>query len=497
MHIAFSEIFLIIRVTFISKTRTSDKAQALSDVFDTQKEVFAMTSKELASALPHIITESVPGPKSKALLDRRDAAIPKGLCGKTYPICIKQGSGAMFEDLDGNQFLDWVGGVGVLNIGYSHPEVIEAVKAQSEKYFHTIFNVYVHDGYVSLAEKLNRLMPVKGDVKKTYFANSGAECDENAVKIAKAYTGRHNVICFTGAFHGRTNLTMGLTAKKAYALGMGPFPSGICRAPFPYLYRAPKGYTEEEAIAYYLDELNRVFDEGSPANEVACMIVEPFQGEGGFIPAPLAWVKAVRKICDDNGILLIADEVQCGNCRTGRYFASEYWKEEGCAPDIITTAKSMGAGLPISAITARAEVMDAAPAGTIGGTYCGNPVAAAAANKVIDIMLRDDYAAKARHIGEVVMARYRELQKKYEVIGDVRGLGAMIGLELVTDRETKTPATAIAARLVQAALQKGLLLENCGFAGNTIRFLAPLTMTDEQMSRGLEIFEEALKEAIG
>ncbi len=455
-----------------------------------------MTRAELATAIPEIVTEQVPGPKSKALLERRDAAIPKAMCGKTYPICIKEGSGAMFEDLDGNKFLDWVGGVGVLNIGYSHPEVIEAAKAQTEKYFHTIFNVYVHDGYVSLAEKFNEMMPVKGDHIKTYFANSGAECDENAIKIAKAYTGRGSVICFTGAFHGRTNLTMALTAKKAYALGMGPFPAGIYRAPYPYLYRAPKGYTEEEAIQYYINELNRVFDEGAPANEVACMIVEPIQGEGGFIPAPIAWVKAIRKICDEKGILLIADEVQCGNCRSGRYFASEYWKEAGCLPDIITTAKSMGAGLPISAITARAEIMDAAPAGTIGGTYCGNPVAAAAALKVMEVMKRDDYAAKARHIGEVVMKRYQGLKEKYPVVGDVRGLGAMIGLELVKDKATKEPATDIANKLVANALQKGLLLETCGFAGNTIRFLAPLTMTDAQMERGLDIVEESLKEAM-
>lgn len=220
-----------------------------------------MTTQELSKALPEIITAHVPGPKSKELLERRDEAIPKALCGKTYPICIKQGGGAMFEDLDGNKFLDWVGGVGVLNIGYSNPEVIEAVKVQTEKYFHTIFNVYVHDGYVSLAEKLNEIMPCKGDVKKTYFANSGAECDENAIKIAKAFTKRNGVICFTGAFHGRTNLTMALTAKKVYAQGMGPFPSAIYRAPYPYLYRAPKGYTEAEAIQYYIDELNRIFDD--------------------------------------------------------------------------------------------------------------------------------------------------------------------------------------------------------------------------------------------
>ena len=451
-----------------------------------------MNTAELAKALPEIITAQVPGPKSKELLKRRNEAIPQALCGKAYPICIKQGAGAMFEDLDGNKFLDWVGGVGVLNIGYSNPEVIEAVKAQAEKYFHTIFNVYVHDGYVTLAEKLNELIPCKGEVKKTYFANSGAECDENAIKIAKAFTKRNGVICFTGAFHGRTNLTMALTAKKAYAVGMGPFPAGIYRAPYPYLYRAPKGYTEAEAIQYYVDELTRIFDEGAPASEIACMIVEPFQGEGGFIPAPIEWVKAVRKICDDNGILMIADEVQCGNCRTGKYFASEYWKEAGAAPDIITTAKSLGAGLPISAITARVEVMDAAPAGTIGG----NPLSCAAALAVMDVMKRDDYAAKARHIGEVVTKRYKELQEKYPVIGDVRGLGAMIGIEFVKDRETKEPATKLVADLIQNAIQKGLLLESCGTASNTVRFLAPLTMTDEQMEKGLEIFEEALKEAL-
>jgi 4-aminobutyrate aminotransferase-like enzyme len=253
---------------------------------------------------------------------------------------------------------------------------------------------------------------------------------------------------------------MALTAKKAYAVGMGPFPAGIFRAPYPYVYRAPKGYTEEEAIQYYIDELQRIFDEGAPAGEIACMIVEPFQGEGGFIPAPIEWVKAVRKICDDNGILMIADEVQCGNCRTGKYYASEYWAEAGAAPDIITTAKSLGAGLPISAITARAEIMDAAPAGTIGGTFCGNPVSCAAALAVMDVMKRDDYAGKARHIGETVMKRYKELQEKYPVIGDVRGLGAMIGIELVKDKETKEPATVRALKYNGGVAKADLNNEN-------------------------------------
>lgn len=250
----------------------------------------------LREALPEIVTGSVPGPKAAELLKRRDAAIPKAMCGTTYPICMGRGEGAMLEDVDGNRFLDWIGGVGVLNIGYSNPEVVEAVKAQEDKYFHGIFNVYVHEGYVKLAEMFDETMPCRGDKMKTYFANSGAEADENAIKIAKAYTGRNNIICFSGAFHGRTNLTMALTAKKAYALGMGPFPAGIYRAEFPYLYRAPKGYTEEEAIDYYIEKFLKLFDEATPASDVAAVILEPLQGEGGFIPAPIEFVKRLRKI---------------------------------------------------------------------------------------------------------------------------------------------------------------------------------------------------------
>ena len=288
-----------------------------------------------------------------------------------------------------------------------------------------------------------------------------------------------------------------MTSKKAYAAGMGPLADGVFRAQFPYYYRNPEGLPEEKEVEYYIDSIKAVFEQCAAADTIAAIVVEPLQGEGGFIPAPIEWIKAVRKICDDNGILLIADEVQCGNCRTGKYYASEYWAEAGAAPDIITTAKSLGAGLPISAITARAEVMDAAPAGTIGGTFCGNPVSCAAALAVMDIMKRDDYAGKARHIGEVVTKRYNELKDKYEVVGDVRGLGAMIGIELVKDKESKEPATDIASNLIHNAMQKGLLLESCGTASNVIRFLAPLTMTDEQMAKGLEIFEESLKEAIG
>ena len=446
--------------------------------------------------LPEIITEAVPGPKAKALLEKRDALLPKALCGYTYPICIEKGEGAVLQDIDGNKFLDFIGGVGVLNIGYSNHEVVEAVKEQADKYFHCIFNVVAHDGYIDLAAKFDEIMPCRGDKKKTFFANSGAEADENAIKVAKAYTGRKSVICFSGAFHGRTNLTMALTAKKAYALGMGPFPSDIYRAEFPYLYRAPKGYTEREAIDYYIGKLEQLFDEAAPASDVAAIIVEPVQGEGGFVPAPIEWVKAVRKICDDNGILLIADEVQCGNCRSGRYFASEYWKDAGAAPDIISTAKSMGGGVPISAITARAEIMDAVPAGTIGGTYCGNPLACASALKVMEIMQRDDYAGKAVEIGDKVTKFVHGMMDKYEEVGDIRGLGSMLGIEFVKDRETKEPYPELVSRLIQIALQKGLMLENAGTYGNVIRFLAPLCITDTQLAKGLEIFEESFVQAM-
>ena len=455
-----------------------------------------MPTAELATAIPEIVTEQVPGSKSKELLDRRDAAIPKALCGKTYPICIKQGSGAMFEDMDGNKFLDWVGGVGVLNIGYSHPEVIEAVKKQTEKYFHTIFNVYVHDGYVTLAERLNEIMPCKGDVKKTYFANSGAECDENAIKIAKAFTKRPNIIVFSGAFHGRTLMTMSMTSKKAYAVGMGPFPDGVYRAQFPYYYRNPAGMPQEAALDYYLDSIKAVFEQCGPADTIAAIVVEPLQGEGGFIPAPIEWVKAVRKISDENGILLVADEVQTGFCRTGRMFATNYWEESGVQPDILATAKSIAAGVPLSAIVAREEIMEASAPGTIGGTFCGNALACAAALKTIEIMERDDIAGRSCEIGEKVSKRFNEWKEKYPVIGDVRGLGGMIGLEFVKDQKTKEPYPEFSAAVIKGCVQKGLMIEGAGTYGNVIRFLAPLVMTDEQLEAGLDIYESVIKELL-
>lgn len=449
----------------------------------------------LRTALPEIVTGSVPGPKAKEIIDRRDAAVP-GAIRCAYPVAIARGEGAMIEDVDGNRFLDWIGGVGVLNIGFSHPEIVEAVKAQAEKYFHGMFNIVTHEGYVALAEKLAQIVPVKGDSKKVFFANSGAEADENAVKVARAYTGRPNIIAMTGAFHGRTMLTMTMTAKKAYTTGMGPLVNGVFRAKFPYLYRSPAGMSEAEVIQSCVDSIHDLFEEACQPDTVAAIILEPLQGEGGFIPAPIGFVKALRQICDQHGILLIADEVQSGFCRTGRMFASEYWAEAGCAPDILTTAKSIAAGMPISAIVARSEIMDAIPGGTVGGTFCGNPLACAAGLKTIEIMERDNLAARSREIGEKVTARAKVWQEKYGVLGNIRGLGAMIGLEFVKDMETKEPNGELVSAMVQACVQRGLMIEPAGRWGQVVRFLAPLVITDEQLEKGLDIFEEALAECL-
>lgn len=448
----------------------------------------------LREALPKVITP-LPGPKAKEIIARRAAAIPNAIrC--SYPCVIARGEGAMFEDVDGNIFLDWIGGVGVMNIGYSNPELIEAVREQSGKYFHSMMNIATHERYIELAEKLNKIVPVRGKTRKTMLVNSGAEADENAVKIAKSYTKRPNIIVFTGAFHGRTTLTMAMTAKKAYAIGMGPFPDGIYRAEFPNMYRKPEGMTDSEAVDYYIGKLKEVFMDASPAQYVAAIVFEPVQGEGGFVPAPIEWVKAVRKVCDENGILMVCDEVQTGWARSGKMFVSNYYEEAGCAPDIITTAKSIAGGLPLSAVTTSTEIMDGITPGTIGGTYCGNAVACASALKLIEIMERDDYPAMSRKIADKCMARFNTWKEKYEVVGDVRGIGCMMGIEFVKDKKTKEPNADIVTAIINYATEQGLLLEAAGTYNNVIRFLSPLCMTDKQLEVGLEIYEKAIEACI-
>ncbi|MEG0774883.1 4-aminobutyrate--2-oxoglutarate transaminase [Clostridium sp.] len=444
----------------------------------------------LRTSLPKMVT-AFPGPKAKELLNLREENVPVGV-SYGAPAFITRGEGAMFEDVDGNTMMDFVGGIGVLNIGYSNPEVVEVVKEQVSKFFHSSINVVQYEGYLRLAEKLNSIVP--GNFKKkTMFINSGAEAVENAIKIARKYTGKSEVVVFTGGFHGRTSLTMGMTSKvKPYKFGFGPFTPGIHRAEFPYIYRRPAGVSEENAVNYYIEKLNNFFLEQVNPDGVAAIIIEPVQGEGGFVPAPIEYVKELRKICDENGILLIFDEVQSGYCRTGRMFASEYWAEQGIYADIITSAKSIAAGLPISAVTGRAEVMDVSQPGGIGGTYGGNPVACAAALKVIEVMERDNYAGKSMHIAEISMRRFNEMKEKYEIIGDVRGLGAMMSIEFVTDRVTKEPAKNEVKAIINECNNNGLILLDCGIRGNNIRFLMPLCITDEQLNAGLDILENAI-----
>lgn len=445
----------------------------------------------LKDSLPEINTP-LPGPKASAILKRREEAMP-GAIKSVYPCVIHRGEGAMIEDVDGNRFLDWVGGVGVLNIGYSHPELIEAVKEQSEKYFHAMMNIVTHEGYIKLAEKMNQIVPLKSEEKKTMFANSGAEAIENAVKAAKSFTGRPNIIVFSGAFHGRTLLTAAMTAKKSYASGLGPFPDGIYRAEFPYLYRKPEGYSETEAIAYYVERLKKVFEEASPAEYVAAIVVEPVQGEGGFIPAPIEWVKALRKVCDDNGILLAADEVQTGFARSGRMFVSDYWKEAGCAPDILVSAKSIAGGVPLSAVTASKEIFDGVKSGIIGGTYGGNALACASALKVIEIIERDNLCSRSLEIAKMCRKEFLQWKEELKEVGDVRGIGCMMGIEFVTDQESKEPNGALVSRIVTYCVQHGLLVESAGAYSNVIRFLCPLVVTDAQLDRGLTILKAGIE----
>lgn len=445
----------------------------------------------LKNELPKIITSEVPGPKSSEIIKRRAAVVPNAIrC--IYPCVMEKAAGAMIQDPDGNLFLDWVGGVGVLNVGHTHPALVEAVKNQAEKYFHGMFNIVTHEGYVELAEKLGARVPVKGSHNKVMFANSGAEADENAVKVAKAFTGRSNIIVMSGAFHGRTLLTMAMTSKKAYAAGQGQLPGGIFRAEFPYLYRKPAGMPDDKAIDYYVEKLKAVFEECAAADTIAAIVIEPIQGEGGFIPAPIEYVKAVRKICDENGIMLVADEVQTGFARSGKLFVSEYWKDAGCAPDILATAKSIAGGVPLSAVIARDEIFDSVPGGVIGGTYGGNALACAAGLKVLEVIDSENLIERANVIGSKIVARFNEWKEKYECVGDVRGLGSMIGVEFVTDKASKTPDAKLVSNIIQYAAHHGLLMENAGTYNNVIRFLAPLVITDEQLEAGLKIYEEAI-----
>ena len=437
-----------------------------------------------------LITE-IPGPESRALFERRAAAIPPGVAN-IHPIVTARSSGAIVEDVDGNRLIDLATGISVLNVGHTAPEVVAAAQRQLELDTHTCFHVTANEPYIELAERLNALMPIDGPVK-TMFANSGAEAVENAVKIARKATGRSAVVAFDHAFHGRTLMGMSLTAKvMPYKQGMGPFAPEVYRLPFAYAYRWPSGPERcaEEALAYAVDEMHKHIGE----DNIACVVLEPIQGEGGFIvPAP-GFVKGIADFCAEHGIVFVADEIQSGMGRAGRWFAIE---SEDVRPDIVTSAKSLGGGLPISAISGRADLMDAVHVGGLGGTYGGNPVAAAAALAVLDLIERDGLLGRADAVGDTIMARLRALEERHPQVGEVRGRGAMCAMELVEDADTKEPLAADAMnRIAREALEGGVIVLTAGTYGNVVRLLPPLTIEEPLLADGLDVLEGAVDSAL-
>lgn len=427
----------------------------------------------------------IPGPRSRAILERELEAVAHPLIVH-LPIIAAEASNATITDVDGNVFVDFAGGIGVMNAGHSHPRIVEAISEQAARFVHTDFTLVPYEGYITLAERLGALVPITGPTRAGFF-NSGAEAVENAVKIARLATGRPAVIAFEGGFHGRTLLAMTMTSKvHPYKTGLGPFAPEVYRAPFPNAYR---GISAEEALA----QLEHMLHTHVAPSTVAAIVFEPQLGEGGFIPADPTFVRGLRAVCDEHGIVLVADEVQTGFGRTGRMFAMEHFDVE---PDLVIVAKSIAAGLPLSGVIGRAEIMDAPHAGAIGGTYIGNPVALAAALAVLDVFEEEDLLARANEVGARIRARMLSWQAAYPQIGDVRGLGPMLAIELVRDPETKEPASELAAAVIDAALHRGLILLKSGVAGNCIRVLCPLTITDAELDDALAAWEDALAQVL-
>ena len=439
----------------------------------------------------HLQTE-IPGPASRALLERRARAVPRGVPAVT-PIAVVHAEGVVVTDADGNRLIDFGGGIGVVNTGHRHPTVIEAVRTQLERYIHPCFPVSTYEPYVELAERLNAITPGV-HAKRTFLVNSGAEAVENAVKIARHFSGRPAVVCFEHAFHGRTNLGMALTSKVSpYKKGFGPFAPEVYRIPFPYCYRCSEGPNREGGMGRCCladrTRLEQMFAAVVDPESVAAIVMELQLGEGGFVPAPPEYVSELAAFARDHGILFIADEIQTGFGRTGKLFACEHY---GLVPDLIVTAKSLAGGFPLAAITGRAEIMEAPQIGGLGGTYGGNPLACVAALAVLNVMDAEHIPARAALMGERVRARFCQWATRYECIGDVRGLGAMLGLELVQSRRGKEPAKELTSALLTAALQRGLILLSAGTYGNIIRVLAPLTTPDEILDEGLDVMEQSL-----
>jgi 4-aminobutyrate aminotransferase / (S)-3-amino-2-methylpropionate transaminase / 5-aminovalerate transaminase len=423
----------------------------------------------------------IPGPRSREILERKERVVADPL-SIYIPVVIERGEGATLTDVDGNTFIDFTGGVGCLNVGHSHPRVVEAAQEQLERFSHTDFTIVPYETYVRLAERLCELAPIAN--AKAAFFNAGTEAIENAIKFARAYTGRPAVIGFEGGFHGRTLLSLTLTSKThPYKAGLGPFAPEVYRLPFPNDYRGPDPATALEA-------LERALVTQVAAETVAAIVIEPVQGEGGFVVAPKEFMEGVRRICDEHGIVMVVDEVQTGFGRTGKLFAIEHY---GIEPDLITLAKSIAMGLPLSGVVGKAEIMDAPGDSAIGGTYVGNPVAQAAAHAVLDVIDEEELCARAAVIGETMRTRMENWRDRFAQIGDVRGLGAMLAIEVVEDPDTKKPDAAIATAVVEEAARNGLLLLKSGIYSNCIRVLAPLTLSDAELDEALGVWEQSLE----
>jgi 4-aminobutyrate aminotransferase / (S)-3-amino-2-methylpropionate transaminase / 5-aminovalerate transaminase len=439
------------------------------------------------------LRSEIPGPKSRALMQRREAAVPRGPYHAT-PIFAARSEGAVIEDVDGNRYLDFAGGIGCLNTGHRPVEVDSAIRAQLEKYLHLCFSVTPYEGYVALAERLNALAPGKF-AKKTLLVNSGAEAVENAVKIARAYTKRPALIAFNDAFHGRTMMTLSLTSKThPYKAGFAPFPGDVYRLPYAYCYRCSYGLTYPGCKLACASALEDAFKRIVAPESVAAVIAEPVLGEGGFVAPPQEFYAVVKEICSRHGILLIADEVQSGIARTGKYFAIEHY---GVEPDLITSAKSLGGGLPLAAVTGRAEVMDAAGVGGLGGTFGGNPLACASALAALDIIEKQGLLARSTQLGRKFDERGRSWQKLFSVVGDVRGLGGMCAIELVKDHSSREPNAEATKKISQYCYEHGLITITAGTYGNVMRILVPLVVSDAQFEEGLDVLEAALAYASG
>jgi len=438
-----------------------------------------------------ILATSIPGPASQALQARKTAAVAAGV-STGLPVYVTEGAGGIVRDADGNQLIDFGSGIAVTTVGNGNQRVVDAVTEQIAAFTHTCFMVTPYDKYVQVCEKLNALTPGDHEKRSALF-NSGAEAVENAVKIARHATGRPAVVAFDHGYHGRTNLTMGLTAKNMpYKHRFGPFAGEIYRVPMAYPYRWPGGaeHCAEQALEAVTSQIHAQVGE----DNTAAVIIEPIQGEGGFIVPPEGFLPGLADWCREHGILLIADEVQSGFCRTGDWFACDH---EGVVPDLMTLAKGIAGGMPLAAVTGRADLMDAVHAGGLGGTYGGNPVACAAALAAIETMEEEDLAGRAREIGAILTDRLGRLAEKYDEVGEVRGRGAMIAMELVSDPDTKEPAAALTAAVNKGCHERGLITLTCGTYGNVFRFLPPLSISDDLLHEGMDVLEESFTAAVG